>query len=98
MFQLRLTSILASCIILLIIVGVVSSNVVVDDDDGGVSSIIWSNEERKQQRRSRVLITKNEVSYTYIRRNLWVCWGVGPVVVFVVIMSEEVPSTPHTLT
>ena len=63
MFQLRLTSILASCIILLIIVGVVSSNVVVDDDDGGVSSIIWSNEERKQQRRSRVLITKNEVSY-----------------------------------
>ena len=61
MFQLRLTSILASCIILLI-VGVVSSNVVTDDD-GGVSSIIWSNEERKQQRRSRVLITKNEVSY-----------------------------------
>ena len=60
MFQLRLTSMLASCIILLI-VGVVSSNVVVDDDDGGVSSIIWSNEERKQQQRGRVLITKNEV-------------------------------------
>ena len=62
LFQLRLISILASCIILLI-VGVVSSNVVAkDDDDGGVSSI-WSNEERKQQQRGRLLITKNEVSY-----------------------------------
>lgn len=68
MFQLRLISILVSCIILLI-VGVVSSNVVAkDDDDGGVSSI-WSNEERKQQQRGRVLITKNEVSYI-LRCNL----------------------------